>query len=52
MINDNRFLKDEEMSLDEWVDKTLSPTADTIYFIVSRISRFMDSLELDRSEKL
>ena len=49
MINDNRFMKDEEMSLDDWVDQTLAPTADTIYFIVSSISRFMDSLELDRS---
>jgi len=39
---------DEEMSLDEWVDQTLAPTADTIYFIVSSISRFMDSLQLDR----
>ena len=50
MINDNRFMKDEEMSLDEWVDKTLAPTADTIYFIISSISRFMDSLELDRGK--
>jgi len=48
VINDNRFMKDEEMSLDEWVDKTLAPTADTIYFIISSMSRFMDSLELDR----
>ncbi len=48
MINDNRFLIDEEMSLDDWVDKTLAPTADTIYFIISSISRFMDSLKLDR----
>jgi len=48
MINDNRFLIDQEMSLDEWVDQTLAPIADTIYFIVSSISRFMDSLQLDR----
>ena len=48
MINDNRFLIDQEMSLDEWVDQTLAPTADTIYFIISSISRFMDSLQLDR----
>jgi len=48
MINDNRFIIDEEMSLDEWVDQTLAPTADTIYFIMSSITRFMDSLELDR----
>ncbi len=50
MINDNRFLIDQEMSLDEWVDHTLAPTADTIYFIISRISRFMNSLELDRGK--
>ncbi len=48
MINDNRFLIDQEMSLDDWVDQTLAPTADTIYFIISSISRFMDSLQLDR----
>jgi len=51
MINDVRFMKDEEMSLDEWVDQTLAPTADTIYFIISTITCFMDSLLLDRSEK-
>jgi len=51
MINDNRFMKDEEMSLDEWVDKTLAPTADMIYFIISSISRFMNSLEIDRGKK-
>lgn len=38
----------DEMSLDEWVDKTLAPTADTIYFIVSSISRFMNDLKIDR----
>jgi len=48
VINDNRFMIDEEMSLDDWVDQTLAPTADTIYFIISSINRFMDSLELDR----
>ena len=48
MINDNRFLIDQEMSLDDWVDQTLAPIADTIYFIISSISRFMDSLQLDR----
>ena len=48
MINDNRFIIDEEMSLDEWIDQTLAPTTDTIYFIMSSITRFMDSLELDR----
>jgi len=48
MINDNRFLIDQEMSLDDWVDQTQAPTADTIYFIISSISRFMDSLQLDR----
>jgi len=52
MVNDYKhFLMNEEMSLDEWVDKTLSPTADTIYFINSSISRFMDSLKLDRGLK-
>ena len=51
MINDIRFMQDEEMSLDERVDHTLAPTADTIYFIISRISRFMNSLELDRGKK-
>ncbi len=48
MINDNRFIIDEEMSLDEWIDQTLAPTTDTIYFIVSSIRRFMDSLDIDR----
>jgi len=47
MINDIRFMKDQEMSLDEWVDYTLAPTGDTIYYIISRISRFMDSLYID-----
>ena len=51
MINDIRFMKDEEMSLDEWVDQTLSPTCDIIYFIISSITHFMDSLELDRGKK-
>ena len=51
MINDNRFIIDEEMSLDEWVDQTLAPTTDTIYFIVSSIRRFMDSLDIDRGLK-
>jgi len=51
MINDNRFIIDEEMSLDEWIDQTLAPTADTIYFIVSSIRRFMDSLDIDRGLK-
>jgi len=46
--NKTGFIINEEMSLDEWVDQTLAPTADTIYFIVSSISRFMDSLQLDR----
>jgi len=32
MINDNRFLIDQEMSLDEWVDHTLAPIADTYLF--------------------
>ena len=48
MINDNGFIINEEMSLDDWIDQTLAPTADTIYFVVSSISRFMDSLQLDR----
>jgi len=47
--SDPDFMKQSEMSLDEWVDQTLAPIADTIYFISSTISRFMDSLELDRS---
>jgi len=51
MINDNRFMIDEEMSLDDWIDKTLAPTADTIYFIVSSISRFMNSLDIDKGQK-
>jgi len=48
VINDNGFIINEEMSLDDWIDQTLAPTADTIYFVVSSISRFMDSLQLDR----
>jgi len=48
MINDNRFVIDEEMSLDKWVEQTLAPTADTIYFIILTIIRFMDSLQIDR----
>jgi len=51
MINDNRFIIDEEMSLDEWVDKTLAPTCDIIYFIVSSITHFMNLLEIDRGKK-
>lgn len=42
------LVMDEEMSLDDWVNKTLAPTTNTIYFIISSISRFMDSLNLDR----
>lgn len=41
------LVMDEEMSLDEWVDKTLAPTVDTIYFIISSITDFMDSLKID-----
>lgn len=46
--NKTGLVMDDEMSLDEWVDKTLAPTNDTIYFIISSISRFMDSLKIDR----
>uniref|UniRef100_A0A6M3M196 Uncharacterized protein n=1 Tax=viral metagenome TaxID=1070528 RepID=A0A6M3M196_9ZZZZ len=46
--NKTGLLMDEQLSLDEWVDKTLSPIGDMIYFITSSISRFMDSLKLDR----
>jgi len=45
--NKQPLVMDDEMSLDEWIDKTLAPTADTIYFIISSISRFMDSLKID-----
>jgi len=47
--SDPDFMIHEQMSLDEWVDKTLSPIYDTVYFISSTISLIMDSLELDRS---
>jgi len=47
--SDPEFMKHEEMSLDEWVDITLAPIADTIYFISSTIREVMDSFELDWS---
>jgi len=49
MVQSNMdFMTSSEMSLDEWVDVTLAPVADMIYFISSTISRLMDSLKLDR----
>jgi len=46
--NNPEFMKQSEMSLDEWVDITLAPSYDTVYFISSEIRQVMDSFELDR----
>jgi len=46
--NKTGLIIDEEMSLDKWVEQTLAPTTDTIYFIILTIIRFMDSLQIDR----
>jgi len=47
--NDAEFMKHAEMSLDEWVDQTLAPIVDTVYFISSAIRQVIDSFELDWS---
>lgn len=49
MENNNKIIfAPEEKSLDEWVNETLAPIANMIYFISSSINRFMDSLGIDR----
>jgi len=47
--SDPDFMKQSEMSLDEWIDQTLAPVYDTVYFISSAIRQVIDSFELDRS---
>jgi len=47
--NNPAFMKDSEMSLDEWVNIILAPTYDMVYFISSTIRQVMDSINLDRS---
>lgn len=46
--NNPSFMKQSEMSLDEWVDQTIAPIYDMVYFISSTINQVMDSFKLDR----
>ena len=41
MINDIRFLKTKEQSLDEWVDETIAVINDVIYEIVINITQVL-----------
>jgi len=41
MINDIRFAKRKEQSLDEWVDETIAVINDVIYEIVINITQVL-----------
>ena len=41
MINDIRFAKRKEQSLDEWVDETIAAINDVIYEIVIQITQVL-----------
>jgi len=41
MINDIRFLKTKEQSLDDWIDDTIAVINDVIYEIVIEITQVL-----------
>ena len=41
MINDIRFLKRKEQSLDDWIDDTIAAINDVIYEIVIEITQVL-----------
>ena len=47
MINDTRFTFKEEKSLDQWVNDTLAPINDSIYFIMTEINSILNEVLSD-----